>query len=364
MSLEFSIKKGYGGFSLDVSLALKDELMVLFGPSGAGKSLCLKLISGIERPDEGVVRIGGATVFDSSSGADVPMRDRRVGFLFQDYSLFEHMNVGENIAYGISHLGRAELGRRVGELVDLMRLGGLEGRYPHELSGGQKQRTALARTLAVSPRILLLDEPFSALDYQVREKLRADLARIHELYNVTTILVTHDLEEAFMLGERVAVINEGSIEQEGAREEVFYRPRTRNVARFMGVRNIFSGRVVGRSGLVAEIDSPGLGPIRAGVPDGRELGAGREVGFCIRPEEILVVRPDRVMEGGRGENIIEGVITGTVGMGSTHILYMEVSGTGALLKVELPNFVLRKLALATHKRISVLLKKESIWIIP
>ncbi|MFQ5466090.1 MAG: sulfate/molybdate ABC transporter ATP-binding protein [Thermodesulfobacteriota bacterium] len=382
MSLEFSFKKELESFTLDVALTLASELLVLFGPSGAGKTMILKMISGLVTPDAGHVAIGGETVFDSSSGVNVPIRKRGTGFLFQDYALFPHMTVFENISFGLGGLTGGEVERKVAELVEVTRLRGLEGRYPHELSGGQKQRTALARTLATGPRILLLDEPFSALDYQVREKLRADLARIHSIFPITTVLVTHDLEEAFMLAARVAVINDGTVEQTGSREDVFYRPATRNVARFMGVRNIFSGRVARVSGTEVTIACPHLGEIKAHPPGPGALAPGAVVSFCIRPEEIPVIRPDKVLDNRVRENIIDCEITSTVGRGSTHVLYLraltvrdaapggggggdgEEGDEAARIKVELPNFVIRKLALVAGKRIRVSLKKESIWIIP
>lgn len=364
MSLGFELKKKLQGFSVDVGLRVDEELMVLFGPSGAGKTMILKMISGLVRPDEGVVEVSSARLFDSREGVDLPIRSRRIGYVFQDYALFPHKTVFGNISYGIDYLDDSEIKSRVGELVELMRLGGLEGRYPHELSGGQKQRTALARTLATSPRVLLLDEPFSALDYQVREKLRSDLLNIHKLYPITTVLVTHDLEEAFMLGKRISVINNGKIEQTGSREDVFYRPRTRNVARFMGVKNIFSGTVAGFDSAHTIIRSRELGDIKAHTPEGASYGVGKEVSFCIRPEEVIVIRPDKVLDNRVQDNLFEGEITETTGKGSTHTMYMRIGSGGALLKIELPNFVLRKLALATGKRIRVSLKKEDIWIIP
>ena len=363
MSLSFSLKKSFEGFSMDVALTLDEELLVLFGPSGAGKSLMLKMISGLVRPDAGVVTMAGEPVFDSGAGIDMPIRRREAGYLFQDYALFPHMTVFGNIAYGIKGV-RAEVEARVGELISVMRLTGLERRYPRELSGGQKQRTALARTLGTGPRVLLLDEPFSALDYQVREKLRADLLKIHSIFPITTIVVTHDLEEAFMLSERIAVINDGRIEQLGSREEVFYRPATRNVARFVGTRNIFRGRVRTVADGHVVIDSADLGEIKAHGNYGAGLKAAAEVSFCVRPEEIPVIRKDKVLEPRVSDNILDCEISSMVARGTTHILFLKVGTGSALLKVELPNFVLKKLALAIGERIRVSLKKESIWIIP
>lgn len=378
MSLDFRVKKSFDGFDIDASLSMGEELLVLFGPSGAGKSLILKMISGIVAPDEGAVTIGATRVFDSAFGVSLPIRQRRIGYLFQEYALFPHMTVNGNIAYGISHLKSDAVKSKVAGLINVMRLGGLEDRYPHELSGGQKQRCALARTLAAEPKVLLLDEPFSALDLQVREKLRADLLNIHELYPITTVFVTHDLEEAFMLGKKIAVLNNGRVEQAGAREDIFYRPATRNVARFMGARNIFDGTVVGADGKEVTLLNQDVGIVKAFVHRDVRLEAGQGVSFCIRPEEVIVIRPDRELDYKVQDNILEGEIVSTVGKGSTQIMFLRIiraegakegSGGGskegeALLKIELPNFVVRKLSLATGRRIRVSLKKENVWVIP
>ncbi|MBI5969825.1 MAG: ABC transporter ATP-binding protein [Deltaproteobacteria bacterium] len=369
VSIRFDLKKSIAGFDIDASLSLEEELMVLFGPSGAGKTLLLKLIAGIIKPDKGTVAIRGDKVFDSGERIDVPMRGRRVGFVFQDYALFPHMTIGENIAYGIPEKKDALAAEAVRGLVDLMRLTGLEQRYPREISGGQRQRAALARTLAAKPGILLLDEPFSALDYQVREKLRADLLRIHEVYPVTTLLVTHDLEEAFMLGARIAVINHGRIEQVGPREEVFYRPVTRNVARFIGFKNIFDGVVAGidANGLI--IHNSDMGAVRADAPSGGGVAVGGRVTFCIRPEDIVVVRPDKTAVLSSPSNVFDAYVESITGKGSTQMLFLKVGYShvagerGASIKAELPNFVVRKLGLCAGMKIRVLLKKESIRVI-
>ncbi len=364
MALELRVKKRFCGFGFDAWLGLDNELFVLFGPSGSGKSLMLNMISGMVRPDEGEIIIDTERVFDSGRGIDVPIRKRGVGFLFQDYALFPHMTVFENIAYGISHLDSGEVRKRVEGLIELMRLRGLEKRYPGELSGGQKQRTALARTLATGPRVLLLDEPFSALDHQVREKLRMDLINIHREFPITTIFVTHDLEEAFMMAERMAVINNGRIEHVGTREEVFYRPRTRSAAKFVGVRNIFDGCISGIEGSELIITCAGLGDIRAKADPSVDLRAGQKVSFCIRPEEIPVIRPDRGLDGRVRDNVLSGEIYSTVDRGTSHALLIKVGRGGATLKVELPNFVVRKLGLFSGGNVTVALKKESIWVIP
>ncbi|MCC6545430.1 MAG: ABC transporter ATP-binding protein [Nitrospirae bacterium] len=364
MNLKVRLKKSFDGFNLDINLSVKEDLLVLFGPSGAGKSLILKMVSGIVVPDEGIVEIGAERVYDSQNHIDLPVRNRRIGYLFQDYALFPHKTVYGNIAYGINQLERSIVQKKVGELIDVMRLSGLEKRFPHELSGGQKQRCALARTLAIEPRVLLLDEPFSALDFQVREKLRADLLRIHTLYPITTILVTHDLEEAYMLGKKIAVINNGRIEQAGPREEVFYKPRTRSVARFIGTRNIFDGTIEGMDGHLVTMRNKDIGLVKAFVSEGTELQTGQDVSFCIRPEEVMIIRPDRPLDKKVHDNIIEGEIISIMGKGSTQIMFLKTGGGDTFLKIEIPNFVARKLSLDKGKRIRVSLKKENLWVIP
>lgn len=362
MSISFHLKKGLHSFCIDVELSFGNELVVLFGPSGSGKTSILNMLAGIVRPDEGFVTIDSKDVFSSERGISIPIRERRIGYLFQEYALFPHMTVFENIAYGIDHLPKKEVKVKVEEFLELMRLGGLEGRYPHELSGGQKQRVALARTMAVEPEVLLLDEPFSALDQPVREKLRNDLLMLHERYPITTLFVTHDLEEAFIMGERIAILNEGRLEQLGTKEEVFYRPRTRNVARFLGARNIFSGRVISLNGREALIENPELGVVKALIDsEDCHLSIGQTVSFGIRPEEVMVIRPDRPIV---QDNLLEGEVTRVVGKGANHTVYFNVRDKDIALKIEVPNFAFRKLKLSTGMNITVSLKRESIWVIP
>ncbi len=365
MALSFSLKKRFRDFSFDIDLSIGEGITVLFGPSGAGKSLLLNMVSGIVSPDEGVVTIDHIDVFRSSEGIDMPIRCRRVGHLFQDYALFPHMTVYQNIAYGISRLQSSELRRRVGELMELMRLSGLRDRYPDEISGGQRQRTALARTLATEPRVLLLDEPFSALDYQVREKLRADLATIHERYPITMLFVTHDLEEAFIMGENIAVVNDGGLEQFGPRDEVFYRPGTRNVARFIGTRNIFSGRVsrVEEDGTVV-LECDEMGEVRTAYGGRVRPARGAPATFAIRPEEIMVIRPDRPIDRRVRDNVLDGSVVSATARGTSHTLFFQTADGRAKLKIEMPNSAYRKVLPFMDGTISVSLKKESIWILP
>ncbi len=227
------VTKRFGDFTaLDkVSLAIPGgSLTALLGPSGSGKSTLLRIIAGLEQPDEGDVNILG----EDATG--VPARKRGVGFVFQHYAAFKHMTVEKNIAFGldIRKHPKAETKQRVGELLELVQLQGLAKRYPSQLSGGQRQRMALARALAIEPRVLLLDEPFGALDARVRKELRAWLRRLHDEVNVTTVFVTHDQEEAMEVADRIAVMNEGHIEQVGKPRDLYEHPANEFVMTFVG----------------------------------------------------------------------------------------------------------------------------------
>jgi len=247
MSIEIrNIRKNFGNFSAlnDVSLDVPSgELVALLGPSGCGKTTLLRIIAGLETPDSGSIHFYG----EDATARQV--RDRHVGFVFQHYALFRHMTVFENVAFGLrvrpkeTRPSDAEIKRRVHELLELVQLDWLADRYPPQLSGGQRQRIALARALAVEPKVLLLDEPFGALDAKVRKELRRWLRRLHDELHITSIFVTHDQEEALEVADRVVVINKGVIEQIGSPQEVYDHPQSQFVYQFLGNVNQFSSRV-------------------------------------------------------------------------------------------------------------------------
>jgi len=218
----------------------KGEFFSLLGPSGCGKTTTLRLIAGFEKPDKGEIYIGETLV------NELPPEKRNVGIVFQNYALFPHMTVFDNIAFPlkIRGLSKEEIRRRVKELLELVRLEGLENRYPRQLSGGQQQRVALARALARDPEILLLDEPLSNLDAKLRVTLRYEIRRVQKEVGITAIYVTHDQEEALSISDRVAIMNMGRIEQIGTPEEVYSNPQTYFVADFLGLKNIFEGKLV------------------------------------------------------------------------------------------------------------------------
>jgi iron(III) transport system ATP-binding protein len=251
------------------------EIVALLGPSGCGKTTLLRTIAGFERPDAGRVEIGGRLV--AAEGAWVPPEGRGVGMVFQDYALFPHLTVAENVGFGLPRRDRAQ---RVPALLALVDLCGLGERYPHELSGGQQQRVALARALAPAPRVVLLDEPWSNVDPQLRAELRDEVAAVLRPLRVTALLVTHDREEAFSLADRIALMRDGEIVQVGTPEELYFAPADRWAAEFVGAGNLLPGRAASGS-----VETP------IGVfPCGGEAG---EVEVLVRPELIaLAPHPD------------------------------------------------------------------------
>jgi sulfate transport system ATP-binding protein len=277
-----SVSKRFGAFlAIDqVSLCVDTgELVALLGPSGCGKTTLLRLIAGLEVPDE------GAILFHGTDASNRRAAERRVGFVFQHYALFRHMTVFENIAFGLRVRRRAirppaaEIEARVRRLIELVQLEPMTDRYPAQLSGGQRQRVALARALAVEPEVLLLDEPFGALDARVRKELRRWLRRLHDELNVTSIFVTHDQEEALEAADRVVVMNRGRVEQVGTPSEVYARPASPFVCDFLGDVNLFHARV--------EQGKAWVGPIAFDAPP----GTGREARLAtlyIRPHQLEV----------------------------------------------------------------------------
>jgi iron(III) transport system ATP-binding protein len=253
----------------------RGEVVALLGPSGCGKTTLLRLIAGFERPDAGTVEVAERQVAGPAKW--VPPERRRVGMVFQDYALFPHLTVSENVGFGLPRRARAA---RVAELLAIVGLDDLGRRYPHELSGGQQQRVALARALAPSPELVLLDEPWSNVDPFLRETLRAEVSEIIRPLGVTVLLVTHDREEAFSLADRIALMRDGAVVQEGTSEEIYFAPVSRWVAEFVGAGNVLTGRVA--EGLVET-------PIGAFPANGASVNGSARV--LVRPE-LLELEPD------------------------------------------------------------------------
>jgi len=265
----------------EVSLAVGDgELLTLLGPSGCGKSTTLRMIAGFEEPDEGTILIGGRDV------THVLPNRRGIGFVFQNYALFPHLSVFENVAYGLRVQGRdeASIRRAVGEVLELVGLAQYARQQPHQLSGGEQQRVALARAVVFEPQVLLFDEPLSNLDAKLRVEMREQIRELQKRIGITTIYVTHDQEEAMAISDRIAVMDRGSIVQEGTAQALYYRPATEFVARFIGRTNLLTGRVLAASGSRAEIEIEGQ---RVGWLEGKTAAApGDLVRLVVRPEMI------------------------------------------------------------------------------
>ena len=259
MSIELkNVTKKFGEVAAvnQVTFSVKEgELMALLGPSGGGKTTVLRMIAGLELPTEGDVFIRGQRV------NDVSVRQRNIGFVFQNYALFKNMNVFKNIAFGlkIKKWKRGDINSRISELLSLFGLEGLEKRYPHQLSGGQRQRVAIARALAPKPSVLLLDEPFGAVDAKIRQELREWLVTLHHDLNVTTIFVTHDQEEALEVANRIVIFSRGVLEQVGTPREVYEQPANEFVARFIGVMNVLEPEVRNGVARVNELEFPAHG---------------------------------------------------------------------------------------------------------
>jgi len=279
------VSKRYGETTAleEISITVEPgEFFTLVGPSGCGKTTTLRLLGGFESPTDGTVRFGGADV------SGIPPEDRDVGVVFQNYALFPHMSVGENIAYGLNFTeppNGKTTDERVRELLELVDLPEMEDRDPTALSGGQKQRVAMARALAPGPDVLLLDEPMSALDAQLRERLRVQIRTIQQQLGITTVYVTHDQEEALAISDRVAVIHEGNVEQIDTPQEIYYRPATRFVADFIGDNNIFTGEVIS-NGESVTVNCRGQQLTVA--PDNGRPAVGDQITFCLRPEHLVV----------------------------------------------------------------------------
>lgn len=287
------IEKSYDGTPVirDLSLTVRDgELLTLLGPSGCGKTTTLRLIAGLERPDGGVVRLDGD---DVSGNGFVPAEQRDVGVVFQEFALFPHLSARENIAFGIQEWDEDDRERRIDDLLELVGLSDHGDKSPEELSGGQQQRVALARSLAPKPQLLLLDEPFSNLDVDLRVEMREEVREILKEAGVTAVSVTHDQEEAMSISDRVAVMSEGGIEQIGTPEEVFQQPESRFVAGFLGHASFVAGQV--RDDCV----ETGVGCIPLDQIHGlTDAYHGSEIDLMVRPDDVRARRVDPVEANG------------------------------------------------------------------
>jgi spermidine/putrescine ABC transporter ATP-binding subunit len=314
----FGTVKAVDGVSIDVA---PGEFVTLLGPSGSGKTTSLMMLAGFELPTAGEIYVDGEPI------VTVPPYRRNIGMVFQNYALFPHMTVGENIAFPLKlrRVKKDEVVRRTQEVLELVKLPGYERRYPRQLSGGQQQRIAVARALVFNPRVLLMDEPLGALDKQLRESLQLEIKHLHEQLGVTIIYVTHDQQEALVMSDRIAVMNEGRIEQIGAPTELYDAPATRFVASFIGESNFLEGRVRDSAGDICAVDVDGVGVIRAPAHDG--LTSGAAVTATVRPEKIVFADdvPDRMT------NHLAGTVQDVIFVGEMRRYEIGIGGEARLV---------------------------------
>jgi sulfate transport system ATP-binding protein len=343
MSIEIrGLWKSFGPNTVlkDLSLDVPDgELVALLGPSGCGKTTLLRILAGLETADAGEVRHGGDEISTRTA------RERNVGLVFQHYALFRHMTVAENVGFALKVRRRParEIAARVDELLELVQLDAYRDRHPHQLSGGQRQRVALARALATQPRILLLDEPFGALDARVRQELRRWLRRLHDELHVTSVFVTHDQEEAFEVSDRIVLMNHGRIEQVGSPAQVFEEPASPFVMRFLGAVNVFQGHVEGDRAFVQGLE------FAAPTTKGRERAH-----VFVRPHELEIHR-----------HPVAGGLAATVGrlvpLGAAVRVELTATGTGGAVEVELDLRRNEALALAPGDRVHVMPRRVRVF---
>src|ERR1700742_4753171 len=268
----------------NISLTIgSGQFVTLLGPSGCGKSTTLRIIAGLMKPTSGSVLFAGRDVTSANAA------DRNIGMVFQSLALFPHMTVAENVAFGLKMRGAASaaIEKRVKRMLEMVRLDQLADRYPSQMSGGQQQRVALARAIAVEPSILILDEPFGALDRKLREAMQVELHQLTREMKITSLFVTHDQEEALMLSDSIAVMNKGRIEQHGTPQEIYGAPATRFVADFMGMTNFLQGRVIGGDGNGSGADIL-VGEATMRAPEFDTAPSGADVPFAVRPEKVLL----------------------------------------------------------------------------
>jgi putrescine transport system ATP-binding protein len=314
----------------NVSLTIgRGEIFCLLGGSGCGKTTLLRMLAGFETPTSGSIFIDGEDM------ADIPPYERPANMMFQSYALFPHMTVAKNVAFGLEQegLGRAETDKRVGEMLELVKMSAYAGRKPHQLSGGQRQRVALARSLVKRPKLMLLDEPLGALDKKLREQTQFELLGIQERLGVTFIVVTHDQEEAMTLATRIGVMNRGEIVQVGTPTDVYEYPNSRFVADFIGSVNMFEGRLVEDESDHVRIASAELGGT-VYVDHGISAAPEATVWTAIRPEKINI---DRERPAGE-DNIVRGVVKEIAYMGDISVFLVRID-SGRMVRVSRPNIV-------------------------
>lgn len=336
------------------------EFHFLLGPTGSGKTLILESVTGLRQPQKGKIRVGEREV------QRLPPEQREISYVPQDLALFPHLTVRENILYGIKAKNHslATYSEYIDSLIQVMRIGHLLERYPAHLSGGEKKRVALLRGLAPKPKLLLLDEPLSGLDPSIKLEIQQLLKTLHTSFRPTVLCVSHDFEEAYLLGDQLTVFIDGRVEQVGRRDDVFLRPRTKKVAQFLGFRNLYAGKILTKddrfSRTMLGINNLHLSiPNRAGHSD---LEMGRKVDLYIRPEEVMILREGKPVKDSLKWNILKGEILDIADRGRHHLVIFHEETERVLFEISIPNYAYRNLDLSIGKHVKVALRDESFWI--
>ena len=304
--LKVEINRTLPGFKLDIAFSVNGEVLGILGPSGSGKTMTLLCIAGLLHPDSGFIQLNDRVLFDSTKKLNLPPKDRNVGFVFQNYALFPHLSAGKNIAYGIRNRSREEVNHRVKVLIENMGLEGLQNRYPQQLSAGQQQRVAVARALAPEPDILLLDEPFSALDSLTKEQLERQILDLRQFYKGHIILVTHDLAEAYRLSSRIAVYDAGKIAQCDLKQKLISSPVNQKVARITRFRNFMDGVITDIKDKQVWVTVPELGTnVKVAANGHKNLAINQSITIGVRSEHIQAVTAP-------GQNILQGTLSSVV----------------------------------------------------
>jgi molybdate transport system ATP-binding protein len=349
---------------LDAELACAPgEVLALVGPSGSGKSSLLRCIAGLLTPADGRIVCAGETWLDTVRGVDVPTPRRRIGMVFQQYALFPHLTALENVVEGLGGHPARERWARARDLLRLVHLTGLEDRRPHQLSGGQQQRVAVARALARDPHVLLLDEPFSAVDRSTRDKLYGELAELRRQLRMPVILVTHDLDEAAMLADRLCILAHGTTLQSGAPLEVTQCPASVAVARLIGLKNIFDGEVAAHDRGAGTTTLLWQGR-RLTVALQEAFPVGSPVAWSVPADGVLLPAPDAEARGPR-DTVVEGVVVSSTLLGDRVRVSLRVDGAPpALFFTTVPRHVAARYDLAEGRALPVRLRGERIWLLP
>ncbi len=352
--LDFDLSKNYDDFSLRVSARIGAEWLVLLAPSGAGKSLTLNLLAGLTRPAKGYLALEEERLYDHEAGINVPIRLRRMGYVFQNYALFPHLTVAQNLAYGLP-AGR-DPGAATARWLEFFRLGDRARAYPRQLSGGQRQRVALARALASEPRLLLLDEPLSALDRPIRESLQGELAALKSELSIPVVLVTHDFSEAQLLGDRVIVLEAGRMVEAGGKHEIFARPQRHETARFLGVENVIPATV-------SQAESMGALAVKIGereisLPRDTRFAKNEPAFFCLRAAEVRLAVDEKPRP-----NRFEATVKSIFPLAGTNRLSLGGWGReNAELVMLTDDYVLGRYGIGVGSRISIWLPPDKIFL--